>query len=391
MSSGYVDVEHDANDAPVMCDTDANVCTGDYSCMDLRTNDGRTVKACAMELGWCGVAGGPGDSCNEDQDLYCGEMTDPIAGNDQDAAFAVCAEQCWYLCSVPAAYTSDGQDHNYDCADDMSCVQGPADLFPDGVKVCDHGFDAGVVTTEDAGSDTDAAQAEDAGFNEDAGPACEPCAAVTFIGVCEQDVLSWCDSDGCLQSSDCTQRVVGNSALHCSEFSADWGFDCLAAEGGACNPDYPAQPTNPNAPTSPGCDPSVGACNPATFICGSVPDGGFPVTDAGSEDAGSTCQPCTLDNQEVPSSGSCAGDQLVWCGSDNCLHGFDCADTSRSCSEVTVNSGTDSYPWADCFGSSGAACVDADTYFGNLENTYTDPNWLCDPDTSCDTSSNTCL
>lgn len=401
--SGYVDMEHDANGDPVMCANDPGLCGDGFTCMDLRTSDGRVVQACATDLGWCGTVAGPGDSCNEDQDLYCGEMSDPNLNNDLEAAFGICADQCWYICLVPVEYTSDGQEQHYDCADGMACVPGPAGLFPAGVGVCDHGFDAGVVIADDAGAIDDAGAVDDAGTIDDAGTEvdasgtdaatnCTPCGDVTFIGACDSDQVTWCDGDGCLRGVDCSAEMISGAPLHCAEFSQDWGFDCLAAAGQGCNPDYPEQPSDPNAPSSPGCDPSAGTCNSATFICGTAPDGGFPVVDGGDVDAGAGCMPCELnDGTPVSGSGACQGTALVWCGLDDCLAGFDCADDSRSCSEVTVNDGTTSYPWADCFGGSGQACVDGDTYFNNLDLAYEDPNWLCDPDTSCDTTTNTCL
>ncbi|MFH1811952.1 MAG: hypothetical protein ABIJ09_24655 [Pseudomonadota bacterium] len=394
LASGYVDLEYDSSDNPIICDQNPTACTtaSGYECMDLRTSDGRTVKACAKSLGWCGAAGGPGDTCDEAQDLYCGDITDPLPSNNQDPAFGICDSVCWYICFIPAQYSSSGADVNLDCPTSMACVAGGpySDI---GVKVCDHGFDAG--TPIDAGTTPDSATGADAAMPDAAGTdtampdatgtdasTCAPCGNITFVGECNTDVLTWCNPDGCLQSYDCSTDSAGGSPLHCAQFNPTWGFDCLAGAGQPCNPDYPNRPTSPNAPVSPGCDPTAGTCSPTSFVCGPAADGGVVTVDAGTgTDAGQTCLPCTVNAQPVDDMGTCDNDILYWCNPENCLADYDCADDSRHCASGAYSGPPGSFTWYDCMSAVGQSCMTINDYFTRLTSGQS-VDFLCDPDTT---------
>ncbi|MBN2359729.1 MAG: hypothetical protein JXR83_09760, partial [Deltaproteobacteria bacterium] len=368
VATGYVDVEYDANGDPVLCETNPNACTSPYTCMDLQYSDGRPVKACAKELGWCGTAGGIGAACNPDLDQYC--QTE-LPGAAAEAAWGYCDGVCWFICFLPADYTGTGSDMSFNCDNSSSCGDPASSPLPDGVLACVPNVDGGI-RYDAAGRDTtrpdvprtDAAR-PDTTVVGDGG--CQPCGNVTFYGACQDNTLVWCGSDNCLHGVDCTS---GDPSLHCALFNTSWGYDCLAGVGQQCDPAYPGDQNNP--PDYAGCDPALGYCNPQTYICTASADGGVGA-DSGSVDAGA-CIACG----SVDEYGACSDTLLVWC-TDGCLYGFDCNDYGRHCIEVTLDLGDEQIPWADCFGDTGDLCVPDGDYFNNLNMSYVDPYWLCDP------------
>lgn len=377
VANGYVDVQYDNQDNPVLCEGDGGAanCTAPYTCLDLQYSDGRPVKACAKMLGWCGTAGGIGATCNPSEDQYC---QPELAGAAAEAAWGYCDGVCWFICHLPAEYSSTGAEVNYNCSATTSCVDPPASSpLPAGIQVCaptDGGivYDAGARDTarpDVAGTDTarpDSARPDTTVAADGGG--CESCGDVTFYGACQTNTLVWCGTDNCLHGVDCT---AGDPALHCALFNASWGFDCLAGVGQQCDPNYPGNETTP--PQYAGCDPAMGTCNTQTYICTAPVDAGV-VVDGGTSVDGGGCYPCG----DVDQYGACDGTALVWC-TNSCLYGFDCADNGRHCLEVTLDTGTEQIPWADCFGDTGDVCVPDGDYFGALDQSYVDPYWLCDP------------
>lgn len=410
VESGYVSLEEDDAGEPIICEQDPGVCGGDFECMQLQTSDGRPVNACAQPVGWCGAQGGNGDTCDEDQDLYCGELT------GEDLAFSLCFGVCVYVCYVPGEYTG-GAPLSLGCPDSLDCVDGPPGFY-DGVKICevypDGGFptDAGTADASqlDAGSPidsgagdsaasdaavadvappdsagTDASSLPDAVVQPDAGPACPPCDGLDFIGECSADTLRWCDSDGCLRQIDCASYENGNGVLHCAELNSDWGYDCLAGLGQPCDPVYP--PTGGIQNRAPGCDPAQGSCNPITFVCQASGDGGVVGVDAGGGgDAGTPCPPCG----QVDGLGTCSSvTELQFCTQDDCLLTVDCTGFDRHCSHGTVVDGQDQFEFYDCMGSTGQACQpDFDQHLQE----WPEGDFLCDPQSTggCSTQSLTC-
>jgi len=382
VSTGSVDVQYDNQDNPVLCEGDGGPahCTSPYTCMDLQYSDGRPVKACAKALGWCGTAGGIGAACNPDQDKYC--QTE-LSGAAAEAAFGYCDGVCWFVCFIPAS-VSGADDVSYNCSTTTSCVDPPASSpLPAGIQVCaprDGGirYDSG--TRDAIRPDVPRADAARPDTVVVADGGCQPCGNVTFYGACQTNQLVWCGTDNCLHGVDCT---AGDPSLHCALFNSSWGFDCLAGVGQQCDPNYPGDQNNP--PDYAGCDPAVGTCNAQTLICTGRVDAGVVVD--GSRTDASGCVPCGAVDQY----GACDGTALVWCTS-SCLYGFDCADYGRHCLEVTLNTGTEQIPWADCFGDTGDLCVPDGDYFNALDQSYADPYWLCDPwDTNgCPSIGGTC-
>jgi len=85
---------------------------------------------------------------------------------------------------------------------------------------------------------------------------CPTCGEVQLGGLCDGDLLSFCDN-GCLITRDCAAQQGG--PFHCGPLppEEDW-YECLASIGQACEPDYfdcaPGLTCTGNYP----CDPALG-------------------------------------------------------------------------------------------------------------------------------------